>query len=158
MKKFLPPLLLVAVLLLGAWYFWPRTLTGALPGLDQQGITFCNALLIPRDPGSGLESRTVRVEMDSQEFHQLMELLSSTRYVRSPADLLSCGSPSSSVITLEPYSADLIFHQQDGRSHTLQFYGPDLSFNDRTYIPLDGTGFQQLVADLLSTCPDVEIS
>ena len=154
-KKFFLPLLLAAALLLGAWYFWPRTLTGALSGLDQQGIALCDAVLVPRDPGSGLESRIVRVEMDSQEFHQLMELLTSTRYVRSPADLLSWGT-SSSVITLEPYSADLIFHQQDGRSHTLQFYGPDLTLNDRTYIPLDGTGFQQQVADLLSACPDVE--
>lgn len=156
MKKVLPPLLLAVILLLGAWYFWPRTLNGALPGLDQQGITFCNALLIPRDPGSGLESRTVRVEMDSQQFHQLMELLTSTRYVRSPVDLLSWDSPSSSVITLEPYSADLIVHQQDGHSYTLQFYGPDMSLHRRTYIPLGGTGFQQQVADLLSSCPDVE--
>ena len=75
MKKFLPPLLLAVVLLLGAWYFWPRTLTGALSGLDQQEIALCDALLIPRDPGSGLKSRNVRVEVDSQEFQQLMELL-----------------------------------------------------------------------------------
>ena len=158
MKKVLPPLLLAVVLLLGAWYFWPRTLTSALPGLEQQDITFCDALLIPRDPGSGLESRNVRVEMNSQEFHQLMELLTSTRYVRSPADLLSWGSSSSSVITLEPYSVDLFFYQQDERSHTLQFYGPELSLNHRTYIPLGGAGFQQQVADLLSACPDVEVS
>ena len=86
-----------------------------------------------------------------------MELLTSTRYVRSPVDLLSWGrAPSTSVITLEPYSVDLFFHQQDGRSYTLQFYGPDLSLNDRTYIPLGGTGFQQQVADLLSACPDVK--
>ena len=158
MKRFLPPLLLAAVLLLGAWYFWPRTLTGALPGLNQNGITFCDAILIPRDPGSGLESRTVQVEMDSQEFYQLMELLTSTRYMRSPVDIFSWGrTPSSSVITLEPYSADIFFHQEDGHSYTLRFYGPDLSLNDRTYFPLGGTAFQQQVADLLSACPDVEV-
>ena len=157
MKKFLPPLLLAVVLLLGAWYFWPRTLTGALSGLDQQEIALCDALLIPRDPGSGLKSRNVRVEADSQAFQQLMELLTATRYVRSPVDLFSWGrTPSTSVITLEPYSADLFFHQEDGRSYTLRFYGPDLSLNDRTYFPLGGTGFQQQVADLLSSCPDVE--
>ena len=71
-------------------------------------------------------------------------------------DLLSWESASPSVITLEPYSADLIVHQQDGRSYTLQFYGPDMSLHGRTYIPLGGTAFQQQVADLLSACPDVE--
>lgn len=155
-KKYFLPLLLVIVLFLGAWYFWPRTLTGALPGLDQQDITLCDALLIPRDLGSGLKSRNVRVEVDSQEFQQLMELLTATRYVRSPVDLFSWGrTPSTSVITLEPYSADLFFHQGE-RSYTLRFYGPDLSLDDRTYFPLSGAKFQQQVADLLFSCPDVE--
>ena len=149
--------ILGAAILLAGWYFWPRTLTGALPGLKQDGVTHCGAVLIPIDPGSGLASRCVNVDPASPEFEDLMELLSSTRYVRDPMDLFSWGrTPSTVVITLEPYPADVFLYQENGRSFTVQLFGPDLSLNDRTYLPLGGKAFQQKVADLLSSCPDVD--
>lgn len=144
------------VLLLAAWYFWPRSLWSPLSGLDREDIAACDAVLIPGDPASGLSTRYVTVDPESPEFEQLLDLLTSTRYVRSPVDLVSGGrTPSTVVITLKPYSADLFFHRTDGTSCSVRLYGPDLSLNDKTYFPLGGSALQQKAVDLLASWPDM---
>lgn len=97
MRKKLPILLPLCVLcLLLVWYLWPRSPSDTLPGFSKDApVTHCAALLIPRDPGSGLSTKQMELAADSQEYQQLMELLTSTRYLRNPTDLVRLGQTSS---------------------------------------------------------------
>ena len=155
MKKKACILIPLLLLLAAAWYLWPRSLNSALSGLGQSEITHCYAILVPRIPGQGEKARTAETAPGSPEFDQLMGLLTSTRYVRSPFDLFRLGRASDAqTITLEPFSVDLYLRQANGRELTASFYGPVLLLNGRTYLPLGGSSFQQQAADLITGWPE----
>lgn len=159
MRKKLPILLPLCVLcLLLVWYLWPRSPSDTLPGFSKDApVTHCAALLIPRDPGSGLSTKQMELAADSQEYQQLMELLTSTRYLRNPTDLVRLGQASSTQsITLEDYAVTLSFYQGEN-IFSMAFYGSQVvtqgGSDTRSYFPLAGHDFQTKVVQFLQDCP-----
>lgn len=160
MRKKLPILLPLCVLcLLLVWYLWPRSFSDTLPGFSKDDpVTHCAVLLTPSDPGSGLSTKQMELAADSQEYQQLMERLTSTRYLRNPGDLVRLGQASSTQsITLEDYTATLSFYQGES-IFSMAFYGSQVvtqgGSDARSYFPLAGQDFQTQVVQFLQNCPD----
>lgn len=163
MRKKIPILLPLCVLcLLLVWYLWPRSFSDTLPGFSKDDpVSHCAVLLTPSDPGSGLSTKQIELAADSQTYHQLMERLTSTRYLRNPGDLVRLGQASSTQsITLEDYTATLSFYQgEQGESmFSMSFYGSQVATqggsDTRSYFPLAGRNFQTEVIQFLQDCPD----
>ena len=160
MRKKLPILLPLCVLcLLLVWYLWPRSFSDTLPGFSKDApVTHCAVLLTPSDPGSGLSTKQIELAADSQAYQQLMERLTSTRYLRNPADLVRLGQASSTQsITLEDYTATLSFYQGESM-FSMSFYGSQVETqggsDTRSYFPLAGQDFQTQVVQFLQDCPN----
>lgn len=160
MRKKTPILLALCVLcVLLVWYLWPRSLSDTFPSFSKaDSVTHCSATLVPSDPGSGLSTRQVELATDSQEYQQLVELLTSTRYLRNPTDLVRLGQASSTQsITLEAYTATISFYQGETIS-SITLYGSQVvtegGSDTRSYFPLAGRDFQTQVVQFLQDCPN----
>ena len=147
MRKKTPILLALCVLcVLLVWYLWPRSLSDTFPSFSKADpVTHCSATLVPSDP-------------DSQEYQQLVELLTSTRYLRNPTDLVRLGQASSTQsITLEAYTATISFYQGETIS-SITLYGSQVvtegGSDTRSYFPLAGRDFQTQVVQFLQDCPN----
>ena len=157
-KKQLLCILIPALLLLAAvWTFLPRSFEAALPGFDREAeVTHCYAFLLPTAEGNPGGIPSIEVPTDSAAYEHLMKLLRSTTYLRSPGDLLRLGQASDShYIALKPHYVHLYLRQGE-QIFSATFYGNHMVMGrangpDRTYFPLKGKDFQQMVASLIAT-------
>lgn len=152
-------LLLAALLILaGLWYIWPRSFLDTLPGFQKnEPVTSCSAILLPSDPENDPPAQVLELPPDSPEYQDLMDLLDSTTYVRSPSDLLRLGRASDTqVITLRPCSVNICLWQgQSIFEFTLN--GPNIVAGEpggasRTYLPRGGQAFQEEIVTFLANC------
>ncbi|MEM5780946.1 MAG: hypothetical protein AAGU02_07345 [Lawsonibacter sp.] len=159
-KKLIVSLLLVTLILAAALYSWPRSLESALPGFSGEGdFTDCYAVVLSADPEHEPSVQPVSIALDCPAYTQLMELLGTASYVRSPSDLFRLGRASDTqAITLSPYYATIYLRQGDAL-YSISLYGPHVvttvnspqAYASETYLMQGGKGAQTAVIEFLLT-------
>lgn len=107
--------------------FWPRTFQCIMPGLELSEVTGCEVDYFVSNIEDGIPTTTIQTRSfspDSEDFAQLMELLSSSRYRFQLSNIFAGGALGQYSITLSPY-AEITFTQGD-KQYEFDLLGKDI--------------------------------